>query len=342
MRKLLNTLYVATQGAYLSRKGETVRISVEREEKLRVPVHTLDGIVCFGQVTCSGPVLGLCAEHNVSVSFMSRTGRFLARVQGPISGNVLLRREQYRRVDSADAGHVAGAVVAAKIANSRTVLLRSARESGVADSKKELQSASKRLADLIGDLEAAEDLMTVRGIEGIAGRQYFDVFDHLIRQQKDEFRFTGRSRRPPLDNTNAMLSFAYTLLVHDVAGALETVGLDPQVGFLHRDRPGRPGLALDLMEELRPVLADRLVLSLINRRQITGDDFETSESGAVTMSEKSRKALIVTWQKRKEDVIEHPFLEEKIAIGLLPYAQALLMARYLRSDLDGYPPYLWR
>lgn len=343
MKHLLNTLYVTTQGAYLAREGETVLVRVDGETRFRVPVHNLGGIVCFGQVSCSPPLMGLCAERNVAVSFLTEHGRFWARVEGPVSGNVLLRREQYRRADDeSKAAEIARAVVIAKIANCRTVLLRAAREHPDDASTPELTAASDHLANLLRALESVESLETVRGIEGEAARWYFNVFDSLIVCQKDDFRFEERSRRPPLDNINALLSFLYTLLAHDVRSALETVGLDPAVGFLHRDRPGRPGLALDLMEEFRPYLADRLALSLVNLQKVRGRGFTKTETGAVNMDDDTRKAVLVAYQERKREEIQHPFLDEKVAIGLLPYAQALLLARHLRGDLDGYPPFLWR
>lgn len=343
MRHLLNTLYVTTQGAYLSREGETVLVRVEHENKLRVPIHTLGGIVCFGQVSCSPPLMGLCGERNVAISFLSEHGKFFARVQGPVSGNVLLRREQYRRADSeAVSARIAQSVVVAKIANCRTVLLRGIRDHAENTQVPALKAATVRLACLLDDLRQPAPLDTVRGLEGDAARTYFDVFDHLVTAQKEDFFFHERSRRPPLDNLNALLSFFYTLIVHDVRAALETVGLDPAVGYLHRDRPGRPSLALDLMEEFRPVLADRLALSLINRQQIRGMGFTKTETGAVTMDDATRKEVLVAYQKRKQEEIQHPFLGEQVEVGLLPFVQAMLLARYLRGDLDGYPPFLWK
>lgn len=343
MKRLLNTLYVTTQGTYLARDGETVQVRVERETKLRVPIHTLGGIVCFGQVSCSPPLMGLCGERNVTLSFLSERGKFLARVQGPVSGNVLLRREQYRRADDEEtSAEIARAVVAAKIANCRTVLLRAARERPNGADSKDLADAARRLARILTDLQQPVPLDTVRGCEGEAARVYFGIFDHLIVAQKGNFTFRKRSRRPPLDNINALLSFLYTLLVHDLTSALEAVGLDPAVGYLHRDRPGRPGLALDLMEEFRPYLADRLALSLVNRQQIKGKGFKKTETGAVWMDDKTRKEVLVAYQKRKQEEIQHPFLGEKVAVGLLPHVQALLLARNLRENLDGYPPFLWK
>jgi len=343
MKRLLNTLFVTTQNSYLAREGETVVVKVARETKLRVPIHTIAGIVCFGRVSCSPELMGLCGERGVAVSFLRETGRFLARVQGPVSGNVMLRREQYRRADSQRASaEIAQAIVIAKVANCRSVLLRAARDRADEPNAHFLRSAARGLSHLMTQLKEPSDLQTVRGKEGMAARIYFKVFDHLISAQKEDFFFHDRTRRPPLDNMNALLSFLYTLLAHDVASALESVGLDPAVGFLHRDRPGRPGLALDLMEELRPLLADRVALSLVNRCQVKAAGFRKSESGAVMMDDDARKALLVTYQKRKQEELRHPFLGEKIAVGLLPYAQALLLARFLRGDLDAYPPFFWK
>ncbi len=343
MKHLLNTLYVTTQGAYLAREGETVVVRVERKEKLRIPIHTLDSIVCFGQVSCSPPLMGLCGERHVLISFMSERGRFLARVHGSTSGNVLLRRAQYRAAD--DPGHtasIARAAVGAKIANSRTVLLRALRDFPELPSAGSLRAAEEELARILGQLRPEAPVDGVRGHEGEASRIYFGVFDHLVVGQKEEFAFHERSRRPPLDNVNALLSFLYTLLVHDMTSALEAVGLDPAVGFLHRDRPGRPSLALDLIEEFRPFLADRLALALINRQQVKGSGFEKAESGAVRMDDATRKKVLVAYQERKRETLRHPFLGEEVEIGLLPHVQALLLARHLRGDLDGYPPFFWR
>ena len=343
MKRLLNTLFVTTQGAYLAREGETVLVRVERETKLRVPIHTLGGIVCFGQVSCSPALMGLCGEKDVLISFMSHRGRFLARVQGPVSGNVLLRREQYRRADDPEASaEIARTVVAAKIANCRTVLLRATRDRPTDPNAPALEQAARRLAGSLDQVRRPLGLDVARGVEGEAARTYFGVFDHLIAAQKEAFFFHGRSRRPPLDNVNALVSFLYTMLVHDVTSALEGVGLDPAVGSLHRDRPGRPGLALDLMEEFRPFLPERLALSLINRQQIKPEGFRTSETGAVEMDDATRKTVLVAWQERKQEEITHPFLEEKVAVGLLPHVQAMLLARHLRGDLDAYPPFLWK
>lgn len=343
MKKYLNTLFVTTQGAYLNKEGETVIVSVDREKKLQLPIHTLDGIVCFGRVMCSPYLMGFCAERDVTISFLSEHGRFLARVQGPVSGNVLLRREQYRRADSDDASaHVAHSLLVGKLANTRTVLQRAVRDHGDKVDVESINSAADHISALLKSLAPDLPLDSLRGMEGDAARVYFGVFDHLITNKTDGFSFNGRNRRPPLDPVNCLLSFIYTLLLHDVRSGLESVGLDSAVGYLHRDRPGRPGLALDMMEEFRPVIADRLVLSLINRGQATNKDFVKQETGAVTMSDELRKTVLVAYQKRKQDEIFHPFLDEKITLGLLFSMQALLLARHLRDDLDAYPPFVWR
>lgn len=343
MRKLLNTLYVTTPDAYLSRDGENVVLEVEGEERFRVPVHNLEGIVCFNYIGASPGLLGLCCDRGVSICFLTQSGRFLARVSGRVTGNVLLRRRQYRLADSPnEAWSIASSFIAGKILNSRSVLLRFTRDhrgkpgvSAVSEAANRLLSFWERLADY-------HDLDSLRGLEGDAAREYLNVFDHLITTSEPAFRFHGRTRRPPLDAVNALLSFFYSMLSYECASALESVGLDPQVGFLHRDRPGRPSLALDLMEELRPYLVDRFVLTLINNGQVNARGFLTKESGAVLMDEATRKIVLTEWQKRKQEQVTHPFLEEKIKVGLIPYAQALLLARHLRGDLDEYPPFLMR
>jgi CRISPR-associated endonuclease Cas1 len=343
MRKLLNTLYVSTQGAYLHKEGETIVVEHEREKLLQLPVHTIGGIVCFGNVLCSPFLLGFCAEHDIGVSFLTEYGNFLASVRGPVSGNVLLRRAQYRMADDAEATRkIAANIVTGKLANSRLVMNRAVRDHGDRIDAASVKSASATIDRLMGELPRAADGDAVRGIEGMAAAEYFGVFDHLIVDQKDDFRFRERNRRPPLDPVNALLSFIYTLLVHDVQSALETVGLDPAVGFLHRDRPGRPSLALDLMEEFRSVIADRLVLSLINRRQISAKGFKRAADGAVVMDDVTRKAVLVEYQTRKQDEVLHPYIEDKVPVGLLYFIQANLMARYIRGDIDGYPPFFWR
>ena len=343
MKRHLNTLFVTTQGAYLAKEGESVIVRVEKETRLRVPVHTLGGIICFGNVGCSPFLMGFCAERDVAISFLSEYGRFLARVQGPVSGNVLLRREQYRRADDMTiSAEMARAVLTGKLANCRTVLQRALRDHSDKLDKDQVSQASKQISGSLKRLQEDMPLNSLRGIEGDAAHVYFNVFDHLITSQKEDFFFQDRNRRPPLDNVNCLLSFLYTLVMHDVRSALESVGLDPAVGFLHRDRPGRPGLALDLMEEFRPFIADRLTLSLINLSQVQKKGFKKSESGAVLMDDETRKSVLVAYQKRKQDEIMHPFIEEKVTIGLLFHMQALLLARYLRGDLDGYPPFVWK
>jgi CRISPR-associated protein Cas1 len=343
MKQLLNTLYVTTQGSYLAKDGDAVAVRIEQETKLRVPIHTLSSIVCFGQVSCSPFLMGLCGERGVALAFLTEHGRFLARVHGPVSGNVLLRREQYRWADNLEkASAVARSVVIGKIANCRTVLLRGVREKAEAEGSAELEQAVRRLGRLLETVAGANGLEDLRGHEGDAARVYFGVLDRLITASKDDFFFRGRNRRPPLDNMNALLSFAYTLLTHDVTAALEAVGLDPAVGYLHRDRPGRPSLALDLVEELRPVIADRLALSMVNRRQVQGSGFRKTESGGVVMDDATRKEVLVAYQKRKQEEIQHPFLQERVAFGLLPHIQAMLLARFIRGDLDGYPSFLWK
>jgi len=343
MRKMLNTLYVTTQGAYLNKEGETVVVNIEREARLRLPIHTLGSIVCFGQVTCSPFLLGHCAEKDVSVSFMTGYGKFLARVQGPVAGNVLLRREQYRQADDLRASaRLARMFVLGKVANCRAVMGRALRDHASRIDADEIGLKVRQFSRIARNLPREEELDNIRGIEGRAANDYFGLFNDLVVAQKEDFVFAGRSRRPPLDRVNCLLSFLYSLLYHDARSALETVGLDPAVGFLHRDRPGRLSLALDLMEEFRPVLADRLALSLINLGQVRKKGFRTTESGAVIMEDDTRKTLLTEYQKRKQVEIEHPFLKEKMPMGMLMFAQAQLLSRYLRGDLEEYPPFIWR
>jgi len=343
MRQLLNNLYVTSEGAYLTRRRESLCVRRDKQDVAQFPIHILEGVVCFGRVGVSVSAIELCARQGVPVSLLSSGGRFVARVHGRTTGNVLLRRSQYRTSDQADrTAQIARAVVIGKIANCRTVLMRASRERPEDEAAAAMRTAARSLSDTLQQLSAPLPLDTARGCEGEAAATYFSVFDHLILAQRDRFAFKKRSRRPPLDPTNALLSFLYTLLMHDVAGAVEAVGLDPQVGFLHRDRPGRLGLALDLMEELRPVLADRLALSLINRKQVDGAKFRATESGAVWMTDETRKEVLVAYQQRKRETIMHPFINEEVPLGLLPHVQALLLARHLRGDLDGYPPFLWK
>ncbi len=344
MKRLLNTLFVTTQGAWLARERENVLVRVEQETRLRLPIHNLGGIVGFGQVSASAPLMGLCAERGVSISFFTEQGRFLARVEGPVSGNVLLRRQQHRQSENPDrAVLLAATLVAAKIVNSRFVLQRALREYRHEQGSVSLRGVIEHLDSLLRQVRGeGVALDSVRGYEGIAAKRYFEVFPLLIRREENAFQFQGRTRRPPRDPVNAILSFLYTLLRHDIAAALDGVGLDPAMGFLHRDRPGRPALALDMMEELRAPLADRLALSLINRGQIRPSGFVTTESGAVNMDEDTRKKILVAWQERKRETIRHPYLDETVEIGLIPHLQARLLAAYLRGDLDAYPAFIWR
>lgn len=343
MKKHLNTLFVTTQGAYLAKEGETVAVKVDKKIRLQLPIHTLDGIVCFGQVSMSPFLMGFCAEQDVTVSFLSEYGRFLARVQGPVSGNVLLRREQYRWADDLQkSALMAKPIILGKVSNCRKVLLRVIRDHPDKVDCKAVKTAADRLSSILMHLKIDISLDRMRGFEGEAAQVYFKAFDHLIVAQKNDFSFHIRSRRPPLDLVNSLLSFTYMLLMHDIRSALESVGLDPAVGFLHRDRPGRPSLALDMMEEFRPYVADRLVLSLINLNQVNHKGFKKTAGGAIIMNDKTRKALLTTYQKRKQNIVTHPFVREKMPIGLLFHTQALLLARYIRGDLDGYPVFCWQ
>jgi CRISPR-associated protein Cas1 len=346
MKTHLNTLYVTTQGAYVAKEGETVQVRVERKTKTQIPLHNLESIVCFGRVACSPALLGTCADKGIAVSLFTETGRFLASIRGFSHGNVLVRRQQYRLADNpATALEVARRIVLAKLANSRSVLLRAARDaSGNADRVAILDRGASRLAASVHEVRGASTLDIVRGLEGEAATHYFAAFDSLMSGSTvpEAFCFTGRSRRPPLDPINALISFLYTLLVHDVRSACEGVGLDSCVGFLHSDRPGKPSLALDLMEELRAYVADRLAFSLINRKQITADGFHRLENGGVSMDDKTRKTVLVAYQERKRESLTHPVLNESTTVGMLPHLQALLLVRWIRGDLDAYPPFLWK
>jgi len=342
VRQFLNTLYVTTEGAYLHLDHDTVRMEVEDETEAQIPLHHLGAVVGFGNVLVSPALLGRCADDGRAVVFLTRTGRFRARVVGTQTGNVLLRKAQFRRSEDEEAAReIARAIVGGKIKNSRRLVVRAARRAG-GDAAAALDEAKQDLAATLRLLKNESTLDGVRGHEGTAAKTYFDVFSHQIRQQDGAFELDGRTRRPPRSRMNAVLSFLYTLLCNDCAAAAEGVGLDPQVGFLHADRPGRPSLGLDLMEELRAPLADRLALTLVNRRQLTPDDFREREGGAVLLDEQGRETVLVAYQERKQDTITHPVLDQEIEIGLLPHAQARLMARHLRGDLDHYVPYLLR
>ncbi len=346
MKTHLNTLYVTTQGAYVAKQGESVQVRVEGKVRAQFPLHNLEGIVCFGRVSCSPALLGACAEKGVSVSLFTQYGRFLASVRGFSHGNVLVRRRQYRLADNpATALDVARRIVLAKVANSRSVLLRAVRDARDDPARVAiLERSANRLAASVHELRAATTLDAVRGLEGEAATHYFHAFDPLLSSSSaaEAFRFTRRSRRPPLDPMNALISFLYTLLVHDTRSACEGAGLDSCVGFLHVDRPGRPSLALDLMEELRAYLADRLAFSLINRRQISPEGFQRLDNGAVSMDDKTRKTVLIAYQERKRESLTHPFLTESTTVGMLPHLQALLLVRWIRGDLDAYPPFLWK
>ncbi len=342
MKSHLNTLFITLEGAWLGKDGEAVIVRHEHETKIRVPLHNLDGIVALGwDISCSAPLMAACAEKGVTLSFCTPYGKFQAAVRGFTSGNVLLRREQYRRADDEQASvAIARHMIAAKIANQRTVLLRAIRDHGGTERSATLNATCIELAYNAQVTSREQTLDTLRGIEGDAAKRYFNSFPHLITNPC--FTFSGRVKRPPTDPVNALLSFLYAMLAHDCRSACETVGLDPQVGFLHRDRPGRASLALDLMEELRPVLADRLALSLINRQQVKMSDFIFKETGAVEMKDATRKLLLVAYQERKQQELEHPFLGEKVTLGLMCHLQARLLARHLRGDLDAYPAFIWK
>ncbi|HPM00932.1 MAG TPA: type I-C CRISPR-associated endonuclease Cas1c [Candidatus Cloacimonadota bacterium] len=343
MRKLLNTLFVTTPESYLSKDGQNVVVSVKSEEKFRIPIHNIEGIVCFGYMGASPGLVGLCAEHNVGLSFASENGWFLGRFTGRVNGNVLLRRKQYRMADNEkESLEIAKIVISGKMANCRNVLKRVVRDHSTAVNITAFEESVSILNKNLRSIKMAGNPNELRGYEGDGASAYFSVFDQMILHQKEHFFFKERSRRPPLDNVNALLSFVYILLMHEVTTALETVGLDPYVGFLHRDRPGRQSFALDIMEEFRPYLADRLVLSLINRKQVNHDGFVKQEPSGILMTDSTRKEVIKAWQKRKQESIVHPFLNEEVQIGLLPYVQVLLFARFLRGDLDNYPVFIMK
>ena len=339
----MNTLYVTTPDAYLSLDGENVIVLREKETLLRVPLHNLEGIVAFGYTGASPALMGACADRDVALSFFTMNGRFLADISGIEKGNVVLRRTQYRVADDiSQSVAIVKNILTAKLYNSRWTLERAIRDHEMRIDLERVKSAVNYIAGAIEPLREADNLESIRGIEGEAATRYFSVFDELILQSKDEFFFKTRTRRPPLDNVNSLLSFAYTLLANDVASAVRSVGLDPFVGFLHRDRPGRKSLALDLMEEFRAVIADRFVISMINKREIEPKGFQIKENGAVLIKDDARRSFLNAWQKRKQEVIIHPFLHEKVEWGLVPYIQALLLARFLRGDHDEYAPFLWK
>ncbi len=343
MRHLLNTLFVLTEDAYLSLDGENVVVNQKDAILSRFPLHTLQSILSFSYAGASPALMGACVKHGVTLSFCTPNGRFLGRVMGESHGNVLLRRTQYRVADDAvQSCDIAKCFLFGKLFNARQVIERARRDHGMRIDDARLHVVSDQLKDALDQVLRIRDVDTLRGLEGAASSSYFRVFDELILGDKTQFRFDGRNRRPPLDKVNALLSFAYSLLANDCASALESVGLDSYVGFLHCDRSGRKSLATDLMEEFRPCVADRFVLTLINNRVLSPSDFICQESGAVSLTDAARKTFLKAWQDRKREVVEHPFLHEKVPRGLLPYVQALLLSRYLRDELDAYPSYLWK
>ena len=343
MRKLLNTLYVTSENSYLTLDGENIVVYEEKQEIGRLPLHNLEGIVSFGYRGTSPALMGACADRNISLCYMTPQGNFLARVTGKTKGNVILREQQYRSSQDEEVSlSIAKNCILGKIYNSRWVLERAIRDHGLQIDVEKVKSASDNLKKSLEYIKECQTKEQLRGYEGEAASIYFGVFDQLILQQKKDFPFHGRNKRPPLDNMNAMLSFVYTLLTNTVASALESVGLDPYVGYLHTERPGRVSLALDMIEELRAVLADRFVLSLVNKKIVTGKSFKQKENGAVLLDDEFRKRLLAEWQSKKKETLTHPYLKEKVEWGMVPYVQAMLLARYLRGDLDGYPVFLWK
>ncbi|MEW5828034.1 MAG: type I-C CRISPR-associated endonuclease Cas1c [Chloroflexota bacterium] len=342
MKQLANVLYITSPEAYLSLDGENVVVKKDEHTSTRLPLHNIENIVCFNYLGVSPALMGACAERDVGLCFLSPNGRFQARVTGKVRGNVLLRKKQYRVSEQEQASvPIAASFLLGKVANCRKVIERTRRDHAMLVDVEALGQASTALKGILAVIPECRSTADLMGFEGSAAKIYFRVFEQMIVQQRGDFPFKERSRRPPLDNMNALLSFLYTLLTNEVASALEAVGLDPYVGFLHQDRPGRPSLALDLMEELRPVFADRLALSLVNRKQVTGRGFAVKESGGVLMDDETRKAVITAWQERKKEDIVHPYLKERVSFGLIPHVQAMLLARYLRGDLDAYPPFFW-
>ena len=343
MKHILNTLYITSPDRYLSLDGENIVILEKEKEIARVPLHNLEAVTTFGYTGASPALMGACAQRNIALNFMTAHGRFLARVTGEVKGNVTLRKEQYRISENEERSlMIAKNFILGKIYNSRWILERAARDYPMRLDMEKLKRKSLFMAESIKKIQSCHDAGSLRGLEGEAASVYFSVLDDLILQQKEDFFFQGRNRRPPLDPVNALLSFAYSLLAGMCGAALEAVGLDPYVGFFHTDRPGRMSLALDIMEELRGVMADRFVLTLINKRQVRSGGFTQKENGAVIMDDDTRKQFLTMWQAKKQEVITHPFLNEKIEWGMVPYTQALLLARFIRGDMDAYPPFLWK
>lgn len=343
MKQLLNTLFVTTENIYLSLDGENVVANQEGQRIARYPLHTIQNIISFAYSGASPALMGACAKKGIGLAFCNQQGRFLARLSGENNGNVLLRREQYRMADNVDVSNrIAKNMIFGKIYNSKWVIERTCRDHALQVDIAKLRNASVFLTDYMKDALRSDNDENLRGIEGVAAKTYFDVFNEIILRDRDFFQFDTRSRRPPLDPTNAMLSFTYTLLAHDCASAAESVGLDSYVGFFHCDRPGRVSLALDLMEELRACVADRFVLTMINNRRVKKNEFLRQEDGAVTLTDDGRRNFLKAWQERKKELIKHPYLEERVPWGMVPYVQALLLARHVRGDLDQYPPFLWK
>jgi CRISPR-associated protein Cas1 len=343
MRKLLNTLYVTTPETYLALDGENVVVLLGEEEKLRLPLHTLESIAYFGYKGTSPALMGACAERGIRLSYFSANGRFLAAASANENGNVLLRKLQYRLSDdSTESAKIARSFILAKVYNSRWILERVTRDHPQRVDVPSIKESCRALAEQMKAIAICDDLEVLRGLEGSASERYFSHLDQMILIDDARFRFENRNRRPPTDRINAMLSFLYALLSNTCASALQQAGLDPYVGFLHRDRPGRISLALDLMEEFRGLFCDRLAVTMINTRTISAKDFDCKENGAVYLNDSGRKAVISAWQSRKQEIILHPYLNEKIPWGLAPHIQAVLLARYLRGDLDAYPPFFWK
>ncbi len=343
MRKLLNTLFITSEQAYLTLDGETVCVEVQKKKVGQFPLHTLESIISFSYNGATPAFMGACAKRGINLAFFNPFGKFLCRITGEERGNVLLRKQQYRVSDDKDFScTIARNFILGKVFNCRWSIDRTLRDHELRVDAEECRKAIKFLSNAMDKIRTEKDLDTLRGFEGEAATVYFGIFDELILNQKEDFYFNGRNKRPPQDYMNAMLSFGYTLLANDCAAALEGVGLDSYVGFMHRDRPGRKSLALDLMEELRPVLVDRFVLTLVNNRQIRKEHFVISESCAVGFTDSGKKKFLTAWQEHKKEQITHPFLHEKICWGLVPHIQSLLLARYLRGDIDGYPPFLWK
>ncbi|MCM1150178.1 MAG: type I-C CRISPR-associated endonuclease Cas1c [Butyricicoccus sp.] len=343
MKHLLNTLFILSEDIYLSLDGENIVANREKQIVARYPLHTLQNIVSFSYAGASPALMGACAQRQIGFAFCTPRGKFLARVCGSSTGNVLLRRTQYRIADNQEQScRISRNMIFGKLYNSRWSIERTRRDHGLRVDSGRLATASAQIYALLPQVKAETSLEQLRGLEGVGASAYFGVFDEMILSSKETFYFRSRSRRPPMDAANALLSFSYTLLAHDCASALESVGLDSYVGFLHRDRPGRTSLALDLMEELRPCMADRFVLTLINNRMVKAEDFLSTESGAVLLTDSGRRAFLKSWQEKKKESLTHPYLGEKLSWGMIPYVQALLLARYLRGDLDAYPPFLWK